>query len=188
MLSWYQHLRRILVCHANWDETVYMKVRLGLLSLAGAVLVQGCATVPLGPTVQVLPGRGKSFEAFQVDNSICTQYAASAVQGQAERANGQAVGGAVLGTLLGAGLGAAVGGGRGAGIGAASGAALGTGIGASGSANTQGGIQGQYDNAYVACQVSKGNRVPQAPVFVQQAPVLVQPAPYLVQPAPYYAY
>ncbi len=178
----------MLAYHAIWDETVNMRVKLGFLALAGAVLVQGCAQVPQGPTVQVLPGRGKSFEAYQVDTSICTQYAASAVQGQAERANGQAVGGAVLGTLLGAGLGAAVGGGRGAGIGAASGAVLGTGLGASGSANHQGGIQEQYDNAYVACQVSKGNRVPQAPVIVERAPVLVQPAPYYVQPAPYYAY
>ena len=178
----------MLACHAKWDETVNMKIRMGFVALAGAVLVQGCATAPLGPTVQVLPGRGKSFEAFQVDQSVCTQYAASAVQGQAERANGQAVGGAVLGTLLGAGLGAAVGGGRGAGIGAASGAVVGTGFGASGSANSQYGSQAQYDNAYVACQASKGNRVPQAPVIVQQAPVLVQPAPYVVQPAPYYAY
>lgn len=165
-----------------------MKVKVGFLALAGAMLVQGCATAPLGPTVRVLPGRGKSFEAFQVDNAVCTQYAASAVQGQAERANGQAVGGAVLGTLLGAGLGAAVGRGRGAGIGAASGAVIGTGIGSSGSANQQGGIQAQYDNAYVACQSSKGNQVPQPAILVQQAPILVQPAPYLVRPAPYYAY
>ncbi len=178
----------MLACHAKWDETVSMKIKMGILALAGSLLVQGCATMPQGPTVQVLPGRGKSFEAFQVDNAVCTQYAASAVQGQAERANGQAVGGAVLGTLLGAGLGAAVGGGRGAGIGAASGAVVGTGFGASGSANQQGGIQGQYNNAYVACQASKGNQVPQPAVIVQQAPVLVQPAPYVVQPAPYYAY
>jgi hypothetical protein len=165
-----------------------MKFRVGVLAVAGGLLLQGCASTPLGPTVQVLPRRGKPFEVFQQDQAICTQYAASTVQGQAERANGQAVGGAVLGTLLGAGLGAAVGRGRGAGIGAASGAALGTGFGASGSSNTQYGIQSQYDNAYVACQSSRGNEVPRQAVFVQPAPYLVQPAPYLVQPQPYYGY
>ena len=153
------------------------------LVLAGAMLLEGCAITPAGPTVQVIPGQGKPFEQFAQDQAICRQYATDQVQGQADSANQRAVGGAVLGTVLGAGLGAAVGGGRGAGIGAASGAVLGTGIGASGSASAAGGIQGQYDNAYVACMVSKGNRVPAPPpIYVQPAPYLVQPAPYLVQP------
>lgn len=163
-----------------------MKIRVGILAVAAGVLLQGCAQTPLGPTVQVLPRRGKSFEVFQQDDAICRQYSAGTVQGQAERANTQALGGALLGTVLGAGLGAAVGGGRGAGIGAASGAVVGTGFGASGSANQQYGIQAQYDNAYVACQSSRGNQVPRAAVLVQPAPYLVQPAPYLVQPRPYY--
>lgn len=163
-----------------------MTIKFGLLALAAGVLLQGCAQTPLGPTVQVLPRRGKPFEAFQQDVAICTQYAAGAVQGQAERANTQAFGGALLGTVLGAGLGAAVGGGRGAGIGAASGAVVGTGFGASGSANQQYGIQAQYDNAYAACQSAKGNQVASSAVLVQPAPYLVQLAPYLVQPRPYY--
>jgi len=165
-----------------------MKINMGLLAVAGGLLLQGCAAPPMGPTVQVLPQRGKPFEVYQQDVAVCTQYAGSTVQGQAERANGQAVGGAVLGTILGAGLGAAVGGGRGAGIGAASGALLGTGVGASGSDRTQYGIQAQYDNAYAACQSSKGNQVAQAAIMVQPAPYLVQPAPYVVQPRPYYGY
>ena len=75
----------------------------------------------------------------------------------------------------------AIGGGRGAAIGAGSGAVLGTGVGANGSAYAAGGIQAQYDNAYVSCMVSKGNRLPAPP------PVYVQPPAYLVQPAPYLA-
>ena len=165
-----------------------MKSRVGFLAVAGVLLLQGCAEVPQGPTVQVLPRRGKPFEAFAQDEAVCRQYAASAVQGQAERANTRAIGGAVLGTVLGAGLGAAVGGGRGAGIGAGAGAVVGTGVGASGSGSAQYGIQGQYDNAYVACQSAKGNQVAQQAVIVQPAPYLVQPAPYVVQPQPYYAY
>ena len=163
-----------------------MKVKVGVAAIAGGLLLQGCATTPLGPTVQVLPGRNKPFEVFQQDVAICTQYASSQVQGQADRANSQAVGGAVLGTVLGAGLGAAVGGGRGAAIGAASGAAFGTGVGASGSANSQYGIQAQYDNAYAGCQSSRGNRVSQPALVVQPAPYYVAPAPYYVAPRPYY--
>ena len=157
-----------------------------VLIVAGACMLEGCATTPLGPTVQVLPAPNKPFEVFQQDQAVCTQYAASQVQGQAQLANNQAVGGALLGTVLGAGLGAAIGRGRGAAIGAASGAGVGTAIGASGSTRAQYGIQGQYNNAYVQCMVSKGNQLPAAPaVVVQPAPYLVQPAPYVVQPAPY---
>jgi hypothetical protein len=164
-------------------------LNISMLTLSAAMLLEGCAMTPMGPTVQVLPQRGKPFEVFQQDQYVCKQYAQSQVAGQAERANQTAIGGAVLGTVLGAGLGAAVGGGRGAGIGAASGAALGTGVGAGSSAGAQGGIQGQYDNAYVQCMVSKGNQVAAPPpVMVQPAPYVVQPAPYLVQPAPYRAY
>lgn len=171
-----------------------MRLQVVCMAVAGGLLLQGCAEMPQGPTVQVLPGRGKSFEMFAQDDALCRGYASSAVQGQAERANTRAIGGAVLGTVLGAGLGAAVGGGRGAGIGAGAGAAVGTGVGASNSGNAQYGIQGQYDNAYVACQASKGNQVPrpaiyaQPAVVVQPAPYVVQPAPYVVQPRPYYAY
>jgi uncharacterized protein YcfJ len=156
------------------------------VALSAVVLLEGCATPPLGPTVQVLPARNKPFEVFQQDQAVCTQYASSQVQGQSQLANNRALGGAVLGTVLGAGLGAAIGRGSGAAIGAASGATLGTGIGAGESGRTQYGIQGQYNNAYVQCMVSKGNQLPQAaPVYVQPAPYVVQPAPYLVQPAPY---
>jgi hypothetical protein len=42
--------------------------------LAG-VLVSGCATVPSGPSVMVLPGSGKNLETFQVDEIACRQWA-----------------------------------------------------------------------------------------------------------------
>ena len=158
-----------------------------ILLLSAALVLDGCATTPLGPTVQVLPAPNKPFEVFQQDQAVCTQYASSQVQGQAEQANNQAIGGAVLGTVLGAGLGAAIGGGRGAAVGAAAGAGVGTGVGAGNSGNAQYGIQGQYDNAYVQCMVAKGNQLPAPPaVVVQPAPYLVQPAPYVVGPPPGY--
>jgi hypothetical protein len=124
------------------------------------LLLSGCAQTPLGPTVQVMPGPGKSFDVFTYDQAGCKQYAAGAVAGQAQNANTRAVGAAAIGTVLGAGLGAAIGGGSGAAIGAGSGAIAGTGLGMGSSANEQYGIQQQYDNAFAQCMYSKGNMVP----------------------------
>jgi hypothetical protein len=140
-----------------------------------SLLLAGCAQTPLGPTVQVMPGPGKSFDAFQYDQASCKQFAQQAVAGQAENANMRGVGGAALTTVLGAGLGAAIGGGRGAGIGAASGALGGAGIGAMSSSGQQGGIQEQYNNAFAQCMYAKGEMVP------GYGPMMVQPSP-----PPYY--
>jgi hypothetical protein len=125
----------------------------------------------MGPTVQVMPGPGKSFEAFTFDQAGCKQYAESSVAGQAQNANNRAVGAAAIGTVLGAGLGAAIGGGRGAAIGAGSGAIAGTGVGLGSSSNEQYGIQQQYDNAFAQCMYSKGNMVPgYGPMMVNSPP------------------
>jgi hypothetical protein len=134
-------------------------------SACAAVMLAGCAQTPMGPTVQVMPGPGKSFDMFQADQANCKVYAASQVQGQADAANQQAVGAGVLGTVLGAGLGAAIGGaagnaGAGAAIGAASGAGLGTAYGANGSSYAQMSIQQQYDAAFSQCMYAKGEQVP----------------------------
>src|SRR5260370_32363194 len=72
-----------------------------LALLLVVALVAGCASVPAGPNVSVLPGHGKSFEQFQDDDLACRQWArqeagttpgASAVQSP--------VGGAPVGTLV----------------------------------------------------------------------------------------
>ncbi len=135
------------------------------------LVLSGCAQTPLGPTVQVMPGPGKSFEAFTFDQAGCKQYAESSVAGQAQNANNRAVGAAAIGTVLGAGLGAAIGGGRGAAIGAGSGAIAGTGLGMGSSSNEQYSIQQQYDNAFAQCMYSKGNMVPgYGPMMVNSPP------------------
>jgi hypothetical protein len=140
-------------------------------ALALVLLPAGCAQTPMGPTVQVMPGPGKSFDAFQYDQASCKQFAEQSVAGQAQNANNRAVGGAALTTVLGAGLGAAIGGGRGAGIGAASGALGGTGIGAMSSSGQQLGIQEQYNNAFAQCMYAKGEMVPgYGPMMVQSPP------------------
>ena len=141
------------------------------------MLISGCAQTPLGPTVQVMPGPGKSFDAFQYDAAGCKQFAESAVAGQAQNANNRAIGAAAIGTVLGAGLGAAIGGGRGAAIGAGSGAIAGTGLGMGSSANEQYGIQQQYDNAYAQCMYSKGDMVPGYGPMMVNAPPSPPPGP-----------
>jgi hypothetical protein len=148
---------------------------------AAALLLAGCAQPPMGPTVQVMPGPGKSFPDFQNDQAVCQGFASNAVQGQAQSANNQAVGSAAVGTLLGAGLGAAIGAaggnaGAGAAIGAGTGAVAGTAVGAQGNANAQYSIQQQYDNAYSQCMYSHGDQVP------GYAPAAAMPA-YMAGPA-----
>lgn len=154
-----------------------------LMSACIAVTLAGCAQTPMGPTVQVMPGPGKSFDAFQNDQGSCKVYAAGQVQGQADAANQQAVGAGLLTTVLGAGLGAAIGGaggaaGAGAAIGAASGAGLGTAIGANGSSYAQMSIQQQYDNAFSQCMYAKGDQVP------GYAPIATAPPPPSASAAP----
>ncbi len=136
-----------------------------VISACVAAVLTGCAATPMGPTVQVMPGPGKTFDAFQNDQASCKVYASGQVQGQADAANQQAVGAGVLTTVVGAGLGAAVGGaygnaGAGAAIGAASGAGVGAAYGANGSSYAQMSIQQQYDNAFSQCMYAKGEQVP----------------------------
>jgi hypothetical protein len=143
--------------------------------MSGAIvlglLLAGCAQTPMGPTVQVMPGPGKSFDAFQYDQASCKQFAEQSVAGQAQNANVRGVGGAALTTALGAGLCAAIGGGRGAGIGAAGGALGGAGVGAMSSSGAQVGIQEQYNNAFAQCMYAKGEMVPgYGPMMVQSPP------------------
>ena len=45
------------------------------LAAAAAILVAGCATVPSGPNIMVLPGPQKDLAQFQADQVSCQQYA-----------------------------------------------------------------------------------------------------------------
>jgi hypothetical protein len=140
-------------------------IRKFLIILAVAAAT-GCATMPPGPSVTVMPGPGKSFEAFQMDDSVCRQWAENQSGWNAnETVNQNLATGAAIGTVVGTGLGAAIGSasgnvGAGAAIGAASGLALGT-AGASEPARAAGyEVQRRYDIAYQQCMYSKGNQIP----------------------------
>lgn len=125
----------------------------------------GCATIPKGPSVMVLPPPGKPFEVFQADDAICRQWAAQQIgQSPQETVNQNTVTSAVVGTIIGAGLGAAIGSasgdvGAGAAIGGASGLFFGTAAGAE-SARVYGWeAQRRYDIAYQQCMYAKGNLI-----------------------------
>jgi hypothetical protein len=91
--------------------------------LAPLLMLPARASQPVGPTVAVMPGRDKSFEAFREDQALCRQLATDEVEGGAQHANTMQVATGVLGA------GAAFGDGRGAAIGAGAGALGGAGLG-----------------------------------------------------------
>ena len=91
-----------------------------------AALAAGCATVPAGPSVAVMPGSTKSFEQFQADDGTCRQWAESQAGNPSGTAAENTAIGAVIGTLIGAGLGAAIGAAAGN---PGAGAAIGAGVG-----------------------------------------------------------
>jgi hypothetical protein len=136
-----------------------------ILFLALSVL-GGCATLPNGPSVMVLPAPGKPFEQFQAEDAVCRKWAAQQIgQSPQETVNQNTASGAVAGTVIGAGLGAVIGSasgdaGTGAAIGAVSGLLLGASAGAD-SARVYGWeAQRRYDIAYMQCMYANGNQVP----------------------------
>jgi len=137
------------------------------IGLASALLVLGgCVTMPTGPSVLVLPGAGKSFEDFQLDNQVCMGWA-SQMAGQTPQQVGEnrAATGAVIGTLVGAASGAAIGAAAGnpaagAAIGGGSGLVLGTAGGASAGSAWAYETQRRYDIAFQQCMYAKGNQIP----------------------------
>lgn len=136
-----------------------------VLLAATAVFLAACVATPTASMVPVMPGRGKTFEAFAADQAVCQQYAGAQAAPAVEVANNQAVGNVLLGTALTAGLGAAAGSfagvaGKGAAIAAASGAAFGSAGNAATTPYAQSSVQRIYDIAYMNCMVLHGNMAP----------------------------
>ena len=133
-----------------------------VLTVMMLLAVAGCATVPAGSTVMVMPAPGKSFEHFQAEDALCRQWSAQQTGLSPQQvADQDTVTGAAVGTLLGAGLGAAIGAATGnPGVGAAIGAGSCLMLGTAGGANT-GQLSGReaqhrYDIAYQAVHVCQG--------------------------------
>jgi hypothetical protein len=157
------------------------------LTIAVALLLAGCASLPPGPSVMVLPGTLKTFDEFQTDDAVCRQWAALQTgTTRKQAASESAVSAATVGTLLGAAVGAAFGAlagdpGTGAAVGAGTGLLGGTAAGA-GTAEAAGyEVQHRYDIAYMQCMYSKGNQIPVArgslPAYSAQTPAAPPPPP-----------
>ncbi len=141
-------------------------LKLSILLFFALVAAGGCATVPTGPSVMVLPTPGKPFDLFQAEDAMCRQWARQQIGlSPQDTVNKNTAAGAVIGTVVGAGLGAAIGAasghaGSGAAVGAAGGLLVGTASGAN--AGQYYGYQAQrrYDIAYQQCMYANGNLVP----------------------------
>ena len=142
-----------------------MHIRNQITALA-LLVISGCATMPTGPSVLVLPAPGKPFDQFQVEEMFCRQWAGQQIGMSAQdTANQNAATGAAVGTLVGAGAGALIGAAAGdaaagAAIGAGSGLLVGTASGANAGQVAGWEAQRRYDYAYVQCMYAKGNQIP----------------------------
>lgn len=149
--------------------------------------VTGCASMPNGPSVMVLPGTGLSFERFRNDDAICQQFAFSQVGGTTANQAAMNSGGtsAIVGTALGAAAGAAFGGGSGAAIGAGSGLLAGSIVGTGAASSSMYADQQRYDAAYIQCMYAKGHQVPVSGQFSGETPQRdVMPASNIPPPPP----
>lgn len=150
------------------------------------LVLSGCATLPAGPSVNVLPAQGKPFETFQAEDATCRKWAEQQVGKSTQEPYDKNVAtGAVAGTAIGAGLGAAVGSasghtGAGAAIGAASGLLFGAAAGSNAGRVYGREAQHRYDNAYVECMYAYGNQVPE----YRRPAVAELPQPIVTVPPP----
>jgi hypothetical protein len=141
--------------------------RVSALALPAAIaLLAGCATIPTGPSVMVLPGDRMTFEQFQVDDTTCRDWAARRTGIAPERA-AAGLGAAAVGTAVGAAAGAAIGAaagspGTGAAVGAGVGLLGGSAVGAEYAWADSWALQRGYDAAYMQCMYAKGHQIPVA--------------------------
>lgn len=134
-----------------------------LTAVLGAVLA-GCATIPEGPTVSVMPGPGKPFDQFRADDAVCRQFAKQQLGANPnEVARQQVLSGAAVGAALGAVSGALMGNDRydrnQAGTMAGMGVLMGSAVGASAAAQSNMTLQQRYNVSYEQCMYAKGNIV-----------------------------
>ena len=133
-----------------------------LIIFTTLLVASGCASLPNGPSVMVLPGSGMTFEQFRNDDVLCQQFASFQVGGASANQAGMNSGvtSAAIGTVIGAAAGAAIGGGGGAAIGAGTGLVGGSLVGTSTASSTMYDVQQRFDVAYIQCMYAKGHQVP----------------------------
>jgi len=159
-----------------------MRIVTRLLAVMVVILAGGCATVPTGPSVTVLPAPGKPYDLFLSEDALCRQVAERQIGiPPQEIANQNTATGAVVGTAIGTGLGAAIGAasghaGAGAAVGAVSGLLVGTAAGSDSGRIEGREAQRRYDTVYLQCMYSHGNQVYNpGPRYYRRRTVIVSP-------------
>jgi hypothetical protein len=155
-----------------------------LSPLIALLLLGACTTMPDGPDVMVLPGTGKSFDQFRLDDGECRQFSSAQVGGSTanQAAADSGVKSAAAGTLIGAAAGAAIGGGQGAAVGAGAGLAGGALVGTDAADHSSYNLQRRYNVAYIQCMYAKGHKVPVSGRLMSSMPS--PPAAYTPPPPP----
>ena len=158
-------------------------MKYSVVTLAFLAALAGCASIPNGPSVAVMPAPGKPFDQFNADDDVCRQFAQKSIGTTAgQAANDAEMKSIAAGTAIGVVAGVLSGGHQGAGSGAAIGMVGGAAMG-SGEAQYSGHeAQRRYDIAYEQCMYAKGNQLPQASAYRPQIIYTQPPAP----PAPAY--
>jgi uncharacterized protein YcfJ len=137
--------------------------RLSFFLFIPMALLTGCAVMPTGPHVVVMPGEGISFEQFQADDRTCRAFAERSLEVNINDAGADnVVAGAVTGAVLGAATGALLGGHHGAAAGAGVGLVAGSAMGAGNAQVVQADAQQSYDIAYEQCMYAKDHQLPSA--------------------------
>jgi hypothetical protein len=135
----------------------------GVLYAAVGAVLAGCMSAPVGPNVAVMPGPGKPFDQFQLDNAECMAFARQQIGvNPNEVAREQVLTGAVAGAALGAAAGTLIGHGHGGATESMAGAGLivGSAAGTNAANLSAWSLQRRYDIAYQQCMYAKGNQVP----------------------------
>lgn len=146
-----------------------------ILGVSLVVVLAGCASIPEGPSVAVMPGPGKPFDLFNADNAICKKFARQQIGvNPNDVAREQVVTGAAAGAALGAASGALMSHGHEGQTESMAGAGLivGSAAGANAANESTMTLQRRYDIAYQQCMYAKGNQIPGYP-----APRYVAPPP-----------
>ena len=145
---------------------------------AAALALAACATPPppSHPGVLTLPGTGKSFDQFRLDEQQCRSYAQAQVGGN-EQAQDAASKSALIGTAIGVAAGGLIGGAQGAAFGGAMGLATGAAVGNDMAYTTAGNLQRRYDAAFTQCMYTRGHKVPVRGQYPSTAPAARVPPP-----------
>jgi len=143
-----------------------MNLRNTIVGATLSVMLAGCASIPTGPSVAVMPGPGKPFDQFQQDNAICRQFAEQQIGANPNQvAREQVITGAATGAVIGAASGALMGHGHEGPTESMAGAGLivGSAAGANAATASTMTLQRRYDIAYQQCMYAKGNLIPGYP-------------------------